>query len=111
WVTASGLAPGDIVYVYDAPAGGSLLGTAAVPAGSTQAQVIIPQLGSDSGHVYVSVAKSGDNESSRTSVSYTSEAMQAANQDIALARLLLPDQITVSPDSDTNLLAKLNAIA
>ncbi len=73
-ITVTGLAAGDLVKVYNASAGGSLLGNAVVAAGATQAAITVSQLGTASGSIYISVTNTGKTESARTKVDYTSEA-------------------------------------
>jgi hypothetical protein len=72
-VTVTGLAPNDVVIVYDMGSGGTMLGYSIVPSGNTQATVKINDLGSTSGTVYVSVINMGKYESGRTAVKYTAE--------------------------------------
>lgn len=72
-VTVSGLTAGDIINVYSAEAGGSLLGSATVASGSTQGTVTISQLGTAAGSVYVSVTSAGKAESRRTKADYLAE--------------------------------------
>lgn len=72
-VTVTNLTGGDIVNVYSAAAGGSLLGSATVATGGTTGTVVIPQLGTASGSVYVSVTSAGKAESNRTKADYLAE--------------------------------------
>lgn len=72
-VTVSNQSGGDIINVYSAAAGGSLLGSATVASGSTEGTVVIPQLGTASGSVYVSVTSAGKAESDRTKADYVAE--------------------------------------
>lgn len=72
-VTVSGLTAGDIVNVYSAENGGSLLGTATVPDAGTKATVSIAQLSTTSGSVYVTVTSDGKYESERTKADYTAQ--------------------------------------
>lgn len=72
-VTVSELTAGDIVNVYSAEVGGSLLGTATVAAGSTSGVVSIPQLDTSNDSVYVTITSPGKFESSRTKVDYPAE--------------------------------------
>ena len=72
-ITVSELQPGDIVNVYSALVGGSLLGSAQVASGGNSAVVTVDQLGKDSGSIYVTVTSVGRFESSRTKVDYSAE--------------------------------------
>jgi hypothetical protein len=73
-ITVTGLSTGDLVKVYDASAGGNLLGNATAASGSVQATVTVTQLGTSSGSVYISVTSPGKTESARTKVDYIAEA-------------------------------------
>lgn len=77
-VVVPGLSTGDVINVYDAAAGGSLLGTATVIAPSTTATVSISQLGSSSGSIYVTKTSKNLAESARTAVRYLAEPVSAA---------------------------------
>ena len=72
-VKVTGLAEGDIINVYNAATGGSLLGTGTVESGNTELTIAIPQLGSTAGNVYVSVTKVNKLESARTAKNYLVE--------------------------------------
>ncbi len=72
-----GLSGEEVINVYDAAAGGTLLGSAIVPVFSDTTTVNITQLGIGQGKVYVSLTKKGYQESSRTEVAYLSEAQSA----------------------------------
>ena len=72
-IIVSELQSGDIVNVYSAPAGGSILGTAQVTSGGNSAVVTVGQLGKDSGSIYVTVTTVGRFESSRTKVDFSGE--------------------------------------
>ncbi len=72
-ITVSGLTVGDIINVYSAEAGGSLLGSATVASGSTEGTVTISQLGTAAGSVYISVTSAGKAESKRTKADYIAE--------------------------------------
>jgi trimeric autotransporter adhesin len=73
-VNVTGLSGGDVVNVYDSASGGSILGTATVATGSTQATISISQLGTAAGSIYISVTGASKLESSRTQVDYSAEA-------------------------------------
>ncbi len=72
-VTITNLNGGDIINIYSAAAGGSLLGSATVASGSTTGTVVISQLGTASGSIYVSVTSAGKAESNRTKADYLAE--------------------------------------
>ena len=72
-VKVTGLAEGDIINVYNAATGGTLLGTGTVESGNTELTIAIPQLGSTAGNVYVSVTKVNKLESARTAKNYLVE--------------------------------------
>ncbi|MEH6937381.1 fibronectin type III domain-containing protein [Bacillus sp. JJ664] len=72
-VVVSGLVQGDTVTVYSAATGGTVLGSAVVETGETSKTIMIPQLGTGTGSVYVTVKKDGKLESSRTAQTFTSE--------------------------------------
>ncbi len=72
-ITVSNLSEGDIINVYSAAAGGSLLGSATVASGSTAGTVSIAQLGTSAGSVYISVTSAGKAESNRTKADYLAE--------------------------------------
>lgn len=69
---------GDIIKVYDAATGGSILGQATVANGTTNATVSNLQLGSQAGHVYITVTSKNKLESDRTEVAFDAEAQTAA---------------------------------
>jgi trimeric autotransporter adhesin len=77
-VGVKGLSVGDEVQVYDSASGGTVLGSATVASGSTEATVSISQLGTDSGNIYVSTTSTNKSESNRTQVSYAAEAQSTA---------------------------------
>lgn len=73
-IEVTGLLGEDIIKVYSAEKGGSLLGTATVAAGSTYNTVSIAQLGTNAGTVYVTVTSKNKLESSRTKATYLAES-------------------------------------
>ncbi len=77
-IYVSNLNGGDVVKVYDAGAGGNLLGSSTVAAAGTDVTVSITQLGVSGGTVYVSVRNSGKSESGRVSASYPGESKSNA---------------------------------
>lgn len=70
-VTVSALSEGDIINVYNT--GGNQIGTGKVDTGETTVVVTVPQLGSTSGTVYVSVIKVNKLESTKVGKGYSSE--------------------------------------
>ncbi len=72
-VKITNLIEGDIVTVYSASTGGTVLGSTTVEAGQTSAVVVIPQIGTGAGVVYVTIKKEGKLESTRTMKDYPSE--------------------------------------
>jgi len=97
-VTVSGLTANDIVNVYDAKKNGNLLGTGSVVGNDTSVTISIPQLGTGSGKVYVSVTNSGRGESSRVEKDYMAEQTSTAPINIKVVNNLVgtADTITVS---------------
>ena len=77
-VTVTGLAASDIIKVYDAASGGTLLGSATVSNTSTKATVSITQLGTAAGSVFVSATSLGKTESGRTKTDYIAELSSIA---------------------------------
>ncbi len=69
---------GEIIKVYSALSGGKLLGTVTAPANKTEATVLITQVGSDSGSVYVTVKNKGELESDRVQVEFPAEEKSVA---------------------------------
>jgi hypothetical protein len=63
----------DIVMIYDSPNGGNMIGSATVPAKSTEVTVNITQLGVTAGNVYCTVTNLGKLESDRIKAYYTDE--------------------------------------
>ena len=76
-VKVTGLVEGDTVTVYSASTGGTVLGSTTVESGQASAVVVIPQMGTGAGSVYVTIKKEGKLESTRTAQSYTSETTVA----------------------------------
>lgn len=77
-VVVTGLAAGDVINVYDAAAGGILLGTATVASTASTATVTISQLGAFAGDIYISKTSKNQTESTRTKVSFSAEPVSAA---------------------------------
>ncbi|WP_219839280.1 hypothetical protein [Paenibacillus sp. R14(2021)] len=100
-VKVTGLAAGDVVKVYNAATAGTLMGTATVGTGATEALVSINQLGSAAGSVYVTVTSGNgtDTESTRVVKAYDSEtsvAPLAANITISNEKTGSPDTVKVT---------------
>ena len=103
-VIVSNVSPTDVVKVYNAASGGTLLGSGTVPAGSTQITITITQLGSTAGYVYISVTSVGKRESSRTKVSYLAEAQTSPPSNITVNNnALVSSTVIVSGLSAGNL--------
>ena len=81
-VVISNVVEGDLVKVYSASTGGTLLGSETVKTGQTAIKIVIPQIGSGAGSVYVSIKKDGKLESTRTAQSYTSETSAALSASV-----------------------------
>ncbi len=113
-VTVTGLAPNDVVKVYDSAKGGYLLGTAIVSINSTQAIVAIPQLTSSAGIVYVSVTSFGRCESGRTEVQYLAEqssnALYSGNVEV-INNSVTADIITVKGLSANDFIRVYNSLS
>lgn len=77
-VYVSGVTEGDVIKVYNASSGGTLLGSATVASGSTEATVTISQLGTSAGTLYVTVTSKNSLESARISVDYTAEGSSSS---------------------------------
>lgn len=112
-IYVTGVSAGDIVKVYTASAGGSVLGTATVGSGDSEAVINVSQLGSNVGSIYVSVIRSGKTESSRTQASYSAESTapvvgnisienNAVISDIITVRGLTANDIVKVYDASTN---------
>ncbi|WP_051331236.1 YbhB/YbcL family Raf kinase inhibitor-like protein [Aneurinibacillus terranovensis] len=81
YVEVTGLTTGDVINVYSDPSGTAQyrLGSATVGNGETSAEVSIPQLGTGSGTVYVTLTNSGKSESEVTPKAYDAEFAPPAN--------------------------------
>lgn len=73
-VQVSGVSVGQVVNVYDAVKGGTLLGTATVTSGSTSVSISISQLSTDAGSVYVSLEDTNKREGDRVEAKYSAES-------------------------------------
>lgn len=73
-IIVAGLNEGDIVKIYDAPTGGTLLGSETVVTATNSATITITQLSTTAGNIYVSVTSTGKLESLRTGKVYAAEA-------------------------------------
>lgn len=108
-VVVSSLTAGDIVKVYSAATGGTELGNATVASEQTSATITIEQLGAKAGKVYVTVKKTGKNESPRAIAPFTSETsiapkatnivvtnnFEGTSDTVAVSGLLANDVVTV----------------
>ncbi|MDP4181796.1 MAG: hypothetical protein Q8942_11970 [Bacillota bacterium] len=74
-VNVTGLSSGDLIRIYDSDSGGSLLASAAVSGSNSDATVSIPQLGTGSGSIYLSLTSLNKKESGRLKVDYRAEAV------------------------------------
>jgi trimeric autotransporter adhesin len=72
-VKVSNINYNDVIKVYDAAAGGNMIGLSRVQPNSTETTVSIPQLSTSIGSVYVSITYNGMGESVRTKVDYSAE--------------------------------------
>lgn len=80
-VQAAGVSSNEVIKVYDAQKGGNLLGSSTVASGSTSTTVVISQLSTEAGSIYVSVADVNKLESDRVKVDYSEEAKSAEISD------------------------------
>jgi hypothetical protein len=95
-IDITGVSTNDIVKVYSAATGGSLLGTATVASGDSEAIVTISQLGTNTGSVYVSVTRLGKTESSRTKADYLAESTAPVGGNISIVNnAVISDTVTV----------------
>lgn len=95
-IDVTGVSAGDVVKVYTASTGGSVLGTATVASGESEAIINVSQLGTSEGSVYVSVTRSGKTESSRTEASYSAESTAPVVGNISIVNnAVIADTITV----------------
>lgn len=93
------LSGGDVVNVYNAPTGGTLLGTGTVGTYNNYVTISVPQLGSSGGTVYIAVKSVGKLEGSRTAVTFDAE--QKTSQPLAENIIItnnagIPDTIRVT---------------
>jgi hypothetical protein len=72
-VYVSGLVEGNIIKVYNASKGGTLLGSAKVATGENSATLTIAQLGVSAGTVYVSITDGNQLESNRVAAYYSAQ--------------------------------------
>ncbi len=77
-IAVSGLAAGNVVYIYATATGTTPLSTATVESGQTSVTITLEQLGKVAGKVYVSVKDASKLESLRTLKAYTAEAVTTA---------------------------------
>lgn len=72
-ITVLGLAPGDVVKVYSSKIINTTMATETSLSGNSFLSIQIPQLGIESGTVYVSITSVGKTESARTAKTYLAE--------------------------------------
>ena len=77
-VKVTGLASGDIIKIYNAASGGTVLGIATVSTYDSSVNISIDQLGTVAGKIYVTLTSVNENESKRTEVSYVGETKSDA---------------------------------
>ena len=77
-VIVTGLTAEDVINVYDAATGGTLLGTATVSSSSSKGTITIDQLGTSSGYIYVTITSKNKTESTTTAVGYDAEPQSTA---------------------------------
>lgn len=77
-IEISGLYGGEAIKVYNAAAGGRMIGSANVGTTKSSVTINIPQLGVNAGKVYITVAYKGEHESDRTPVDYLEEPKTTA---------------------------------
>lgn len=95
-ITVTGVAANDVVKVYSSEVGGSLLGTATVSSGNSQAIVTISQLGTNAGSVYISVIRSGKTESNKVKADYLAESPAPVIGNIFITNnAVISDTVTV----------------
>lgn len=95
-ITVTGVAANDVVKVYSSEVGGSILGTATVSSGNSQAIVTISQLGTNAGSVYISVIRSGKTESNRVKADYLAESLAPVIGNIFITNnAVISDTVTV----------------
>ncbi len=104
-VEVTGLSADDVIRIYTASKGGTLLGSATVSTYGTYARVSIPQLGTAAGSVYVSVTSKNKQESDRTKADYSAEASSAAPSAASIYienNVGADDKVTVTELSDND---------
>ena len=96
-INVTGISSNDIINVYSAATGGTLLGTATVANGASDATISVSQLGTTAGSVYVSVITYGDTASARTEADYVSESTAPISENVSIVNnAVLPDTVTVN---------------
>ena len=77
-IDVTGLVETDVVKVYSAASGGTLLGSATVAIAKTNATISTTLIGSTAGTIYVTVSSVGKQESVRTAKTYSAEVLSSA---------------------------------
>lgn len=95
-IEVTSVAANDIVKVYNASQGGTLLGSAKVGSSDSKAIVTVAQLGTNAGSVYISVTRLGKTESIRTKADYLSESIAPVIGNICVQNnAVISDTVTV----------------
>ncbi len=97
-ITVTGLQSRDVVNVYNADVGGTVLGTGTVSTYGSKVTSSLSQLGSSGGTIYVTVTSTNESESTRTAVTYSPQAVTSAPSasDITIINnAIIADTITV----------------
>ncbi len=96
-INVTGLSAKDIINVYSLSTGGTIIGTATVASGDSDATVSVSQLGTTAGSIYISVTRYGDTESTRTEADYVSESTAPLVGNISIVNnAVLADTVTVN---------------
>lgn len=95
-VQVTHLMAGDIVKVYNAMSGGTLLGSGTVANNATEITISINQLGTSAGSVYVSVTSAGKNESGRVKADYAAESK---SDGITQENIIVTNNVTGTADT------------
>lgn len=112
-VEVMGLIEGDVVKVYDAAKGGSVLGTSTVGTYGTYTGVTISQLGTDAGSVYITITSTNKSESGRTKANYAAEPKSgnaSGDNIIVTNNAEISDTVQVTGLSTNDLVKVYNAL-
>jgi urease gamma subunit len=99
-IEVKALNAGDIVKVYNASTGGSLIGIGTAATGQTSALINVSQLGKDAGNIYVSITSSGKTESLRTQKAYAAEIR---NSSISTSAITFDKNVSNQADVNVNI--------